>query len=93
MFYDKLQELVNTYNYIDILLGDFSIDYFSSRDILNEVLSDYTMVVSEATHVDGSLLDHVYIKTNLLSTYRAQSLVKCVLFSDHDVVKVKMFKK
>ena len=88
-FYDQLHSLVNSHN-IHILLGDFNVDYFAAKDILKEVLLDYTMVVHEPTHIDGSLLDHIYIRNDWLSDYEVASIVKCVFFSDHDVIKIKV---
>ena len=88
-FYDQLRSLVSSYK-IHILLGDFNIEYFVANDVLDEVLSNYTMVVSEPTHIDGSLLDHVYVRNGLIRDFDVASLVKCVFFSDHDAVKIKI---
>ena len=48
---------------IDILLGDFNIDAFDGDAYtrLDEVLSSYRLMVKEPTHLDGGLLDHVYL--------------------------------
>ena len=43
-FYDQLRNFVNSNN-IQILLGDFNIDYPAAKEIFDEVLSDYLMVV------------------------------------------------
>ena len=71
-FYDQLHSLVNSNN-IHVLLGDFNIDYFAAKDILDEVLSDYFMVVIDPTHIDGSLLDHIYLKKGWLQEYEMAS--------------------
>ena len=47
------------------------------------------MVVNEPTHIDGALLDHVYVKKELVNSFKITTLVKNVYFSDHDVVKFK----
>ena len=91
-FYDQLRSLVNSNN-IHILLGDFNIDYFVAKDALDEVLSDYFMVVTEPTHIDGSLLDHIYLKKGWIRKFEVASLVKCIFFIDHDVVKVKLIRQ
>ena len=88
-FYDNLRELVTGFD-IDILLGDFNIDYFDKSSDLDDVLSTYRMIVSKPTHIDGSLLDHMYIKKELLSYCHVASAVKCIFFSDHDIVKIKI---
>ena len=46
---------------IDICLCDFNIDAFEGARALKEVLSNYNLKVSEPTHSDGALLDHVII--------------------------------
>ena len=47
----------------DILLGDFSLDAlcYDSYTPLQQRLENYKLLVSEPTHMDGGLLDHVYI--------------------------------
>ena len=90
-FYDDLAVLVNNYN-INILLGDFNNNYFEKEDVLNEVLSDFKMIVTTPTYVDGSLLDHIYVIKQFLVEYDVTSIVKCIFFSDHDVVKIKIIR-
>ena len=90
-FYDYLSILIETWH-IDILLGDFNINYFDSEDFCNRALSDFTMIVTEATHIDGALLDHVYVRKQLLATVNVVPLVKHVFYSDHDIVKIKLSK-
>ena len=58
-FIDCLQCLVG--GNIDIFLGDFNIDAFEGVRALKEVFSNYNLKVSEPTHLDGALLDHVII--------------------------------
>ena len=79
LFYDNLRVLVSEFN-IDILLGDFNVDYFEKHDLLNEVLTDYKMIVTESTQIDGALLDHVYVKKQCFSEYDITSIVKCFFF-------------
>ena len=46
------------------------------------------MIVSDPTHLSGSLLDHIYVKTIFLNTVTdLQCIVKGIFFSDHDSVK------
>ena len=89
-FYDQLRNLVDSSN-VHILLGDFNIDYPVTKHIFDEVLSDYHMVVYDPTHIDGSLLDHVYVKRDWAEQFNEiATLIKCIFFSDHDVVKIKI---
>ena len=61
-FLDQLVYFTNART-IDILLGDFNIDAFDGDAYtrLDEVLSSYRLMVKEPTHLDGRLLDHVYL--------------------------------
>ena len=92
LFYNDLTILVNSYN-IHILFGDFNIDYFGKHETLTGALSVYAMIVTSPTHIDGSLLDHVYIKKQLLYDVDVTSIVRNVFFTGHDTVKIKMTKK
>ena len=58
-FIDCLQYLVG--RNIDIFLGDFNIDAFEGVRALKEIFSNYNLKFSEPTHLDGELLDYVYI--------------------------------
>ena len=92
----NILDLINGIDYlvrsnpIDIILGDFNINYFSSNDM--EVLSslmqslDYLQIVAMPTFISGSLLDHVYIRqANKLDI---DSSVINVYYSDHDAIKI-----
>ena len=71
---------------IDIILGDFNINHFSSNGELETVLNHYTMLVDFPTHIAGSCLDHVYVHNKYCN--KCKILEKCVYFSDHDAVKL-----
>ena len=92
----NILDLINGIDYlvrsnpIDIILGDFNINYFSSNDM--ELLSslmqslDYLQIVEMPTFISGSLLDHVYIRqANKLDI---DSSVINVYYSDHDAIKI-----
>ena len=62
-----LSELIDCLQYLvgrncDIFLGDFNIDAFEGVRALKEFFSNYNLKVSEPTHLDVALLDHVYVK-------------------------------
>ena len=91
-FYLLLQSLVkyefnckdeNTY-----LIGDFNFDVNENNE-LTKYLSrlNFHQIVKRATHLDGHLLDHVYIQ----KTRSNQVEVKHhhVYYSDHDAILVK----
>ena len=48
-------------NDITIILGDFNIDAYKENTNLKLLLEQYTMIVSDPTHLSGSLLDHIYV--------------------------------
>lgn len=81
---------------IDIILGDFNTDGFEldkREQLLVEVLSNYTLMTRFPTHVDGKMLDHVWVQKELSIHYDIQVIRKCVNLSDHDAVKISLSKK
>ena len=77
-------------NPIDIILGDFNINYFNSKDMepltsLMESL-DYLQIVKMPTFISGSLLDHVYVRQ--ANKGNIDSSVISVYYSDHDAIKI-----
>ena len=73
---------------IHIIFGDFNINAFKGNNYLSEYLSQYEMVVNGATHISGSLIDHVYVSNELAQQTDITSIIKHVYFTDHDAVKV-----
>ena len=41
--------------------GDFNTDEFEEVRSLKEIFCNYNLKVSELTHLNGALLDHLYI--------------------------------
>ena len=74
---------------IDVLLRDFNIDAFDgdASTRLDKVLSSYKLIVKEPTHVDGRLLDHIYLLKSF-PRVNVNPFVKNIYFSDHDAVKL-----
>ena len=89
-FWDRLSYLIQAVN-IDILVGDFNANFYDDnvRAKLIEILPNYDPVFYDqgGTHIDGALLDYVYLKVET-DIYPQHSTIKCVYFSDHDAVKV-----
>ena len=52
----------------DLILGDFNINALDDETFqpLKNILNSYEMVVRKPTHLDGGLLDNVYIRKMLL---------------------------
>ena len=69
LFYESLREIVCPELHVDIILGDFNIDIFNEPSNTLNILSDYELIVKEATHISGSLIDHVYTVNPLISAH------------------------
>ena len=89
--YLECLEYVLNSHCVDIVLGDFNINYLNDNQVqplksLMESL-DFCQVVKNPTFISsGSLLDHVYIKPG--SFELIQNHVISVYYSDHDAIKV-----
>ena len=77
---------------IDVLLGDFNIDALDEVAYrrLKDTLSSYNLKVLEPTHLDGALLDHVYLHKTFEHDKLVMSVVNNIYFSDHDAVTVQL---
>ena len=71
----------------DILLGNFIINVLctDSYPNLRHMLTNYKMLVSPPTHLDGALLDHIYIAYSF-SGHKTTIVIKNIYFSGHDAV-------
>lgn len=91
-YINSIKQTLND-NDINIIVGDFNINYLSDDEIkpLKSLMTslDYKQVVQSPTFVSaGSLLDHVYVKGNFRTI---QCSVLAVYYSDHDAVKISIF--
>ena len=60
--FNILENLLSDCHIIDKVLADFNIDILNSTNInLQNAFSNYKLLVNEATHISGSLLDHLYV--------------------------------
>ena len=50
----------------------------------------YKSLVFEPIHLDGRLLDHVYISNSFCANKATAVVIKNIYFSDHDAVKLQM---
>ena len=68
--FNRLENLLSDSYIIDIVLGDFNIDILNSTNInLQNVLSNYTLLVNEVTHISGFLADHVNVDNKSLQKF------------------------
>jgi len=74
-----------------VILGDFNIKNFDEKgshnlkNILESTLG-YQQIVSKPTFLSGSLLDHVYIRSNRFKS--VDDTVIGVYYSEHDAIKI-----
>lgn len=76
---------------IDIIFGDFNVNYFNENDInpLNSVMNslNYTQIVKQPTFLfSGSLLDQIYVKLSKFDII--ENNVIGIYYSDHDMLKL-----
>ena len=89
-FLDQLTYFINARK-TDLLRGYFNIDASDSDASAKlHILSNYRLVVKEPTHLDGALLDHVYLH-KFFPRKNVNAVVKNIYFSDHDAVKFLIF--
>ena len=52
---------------------------------------DFIEIVKDSpTHIDGGLLDRVYVHKHTEINFTVTTLVKCVSYSDHNTIKIKI---
>ncbi|KXJ13769.1 ATP-dependent DNA helicase PIF1 [Exaiptasia diaphana] len=90
-YVQNLERILNS-NKIDIVFGDFNIDYFNDSEVqaLNTIMEQlgYIQTVDSPTFISGSLLDHVYIKNEMLNVANICTSVIPVYYSDHEAIKI-----
>ena len=94
LFISNLEHILNLNN-IDVVLGDFNINYFNSDDYLSlkSLMNNFNFeqIVQQPTFISsGSLLDHIYVKSANLKILQ-NDLVN-VYYSDHDAIKINIQK-
>ena len=73
----------------NVILGDFNEDFFKAGVVSNFLTQfKFTQIVTQPTHIRGSLLDHIYLKDDLKNSHLFSTLVKAAHYSDHDPVFV-----
>lgn len=77
------------------LLGNFNI-YPLCNEVhadIDNVLTEYVVMVTEPTHNDGGSLDHMYLQIQFLMRKQANSKLNSVHISDYDAVKTNILKE
>ena len=94
-FYNTLGNLLSDHHAIDLVLGNFNIDILNSKNNnLQNLFSNCTLLVNEATHISDSLLDHAYGNNKTLQKFSVdKTKIVSIYFSDHDTVKFRLQNK
>ena len=93
-FITELEHILYNHD-IDVVLGDFNINYMNSDDCnpLKSMMQSlsFKQVVKEPTYISsGSLLDHIYLKSSRFNVL--ENKVINVYYSDHDAIKISIQK-
>ena len=93
-FITELEHILYNHD-IDVVLGDFNIDYMNSDDCnpLKSMMQslNFEQVVKEPTFISsGTLLDHIYLKSSRFNVL--ENKVISVYYSDHDAIKISIQK-
>jgi hypothetical protein len=80
-------------NSIDIILGDFNVNYLNETDVrlLKSMMESlqFTQIVQNPTFISaGSTLDHIYLKLDSLQVH--ENRIVSVYYSDHECVKISL---
>ena len=92
-YVDCLKYVLNSYT-IDMILGDFNINYFNDNQVkplksLMESLNYTRQIVTKPTFISSrSLLDHVYVSPTVFKII--ENSVVDVYYSDHDAIKISL---
>ena len=85
-----------TKNRTTIIGGDFNVCALKNpSNLITEELRKlkFEQIVKEATHINGGLLDHLYIKQGKETTYNWELEVSPKYYSDHDCMGITLWKK
>ena len=90
-FCNSLENFLSHYC-VDIVLGDFNINTLNEANInLQDIFSNYTLLVNELTRTSGSLIDYVYVYNVSHQKFLPSKIeVLSIYFSDHDAVKFRL---
>ena len=74
-FYEHVREINFSQN-IDLLLGNLIINAFDPTSPILQVMLNYVQVVTKSTQISGALLDHVFVRKDLLKKLKLEVLLE-----------------
>ena len=80
--------LKDTNNGSVLIVGDMNWDFPSATNAMKEFLSvnNFSQMVTNPTHEDGGLLDHVYVKLEDDSNNTVNVDQRAKYYTDHDAI-------
>ena len=91
---EKLEDIIDETK-MTIIGGDLNVCVMSSpnNNITKKMRSKgFTQLVNKATHIEGGLIDHVYVKTNVDCQYSWSIEDFPKYYSDHDSIGLTLWK-
>ena len=92
-FLEALRYLLTAHSDISIVLGDFNIDLLKNDRTsieLKNLVFGFKQIVHKPTHIDGGLIDHIYVRKSLLDIFDIDFIKYSLNFSDHDALKIRL---
>ena len=70
-------------------MENFNVDALDHEANLRlwDIFESYDLIVSGSTHLDGGLVDHVYLLKSFMGGKNVALLIKNIYFTDYDAVK------
>ena len=79
-------------NSIEIIARNLNYDLLKvSQNGCLDIFTDRVQTVNKPTHISGSLIEHVYLKKDLMEEFFTNA-TENIYFSDHDAVRIKIHK-
>ena len=85
-FYEKLETLNNNTS-LNFIFGDFNLDALNDEIYVTlcNILSNFRLVSNTSSHLNGTHMDHVYVRKGF-SEYDLTASIVNVCFPDHDAL-------
>ena len=75
------------------VLSDFNIDFLKNERTVIEFkifIFDFKQIIEKPTHINGGLIDHIYVRKSLFDVFEIDFIKYSLSFSDHDALKIRL---
>ena len=88
LFYENLETFNNNAS-LNFIIRDFNLDALNEEIYVTlcNILSNFRLVSNTSSHLNGTHIDHVYVRKTFSEYDLTVSMVN-VYFSDHDALKI-----